>query len=59
MVSIGDKEEIKVVDTSQNYGLEVEQFGRCIRDGEKLHVSHEFTLKNARLMDRILKEINY
>ena len=59
VVSIGDKEEIKVVDTPQNYGLEVEQFGRCIRDGEKLHVSHEFTLKNARLMDRILKEINY
>ena len=59
VVSIGDKEEIKVVDTPQNYGLEVEQFGRCIRDGEKLHVSHEFTLKNARLMDRIIKEINY
>ena len=59
VVSIGDKEEIKVVDTPQNYCMEVEQFGRCIRDGEKLHVSHEFTLKNARLMDRILKEINY
>ena len=59
VVSIGDKEEIKVVDTPQNYGLEVEQFGRCILEGEELHVSHEFTLKNARLMDRILKEINY
>ena len=59
MLSVGDKEEVKVVDTPQNYRLEVEQFGRCIREGEKLHVSHEFTLKNARLMDRILKEINY
>lgn len=59
MLSVGDKEEVKVVDTPQNYRLEVEQFGRCIREGEKLHVSHEFTLKNARLMDRILKEIKY
>ena len=59
VVSVGNKEEVKVIDTPQNYGLEVEQFGRCIRDGEKLHVSHEFTLKNARLMDRILKEIKY
>ena len=59
VVSVGNKEVVKVIDTPQNYGLEVEQFGRCIREGEKLHVSHEFTLKNARLMDRILKEINY
>lgn len=59
VVSVGNKEVVKVIDTPQNYGLEVEQFGRCIRDGEKLHVSHEFTLKNARLMDRILKEIKY
>ena len=59
VVSVGNKEVVKVIDTPQNYCMEVEQFGRCIRDGEKLHVSHEFTLKNARLMDRILKEINY
>ena len=59
VVSVGNKEVVKVIDIPQNYRLEVEQFGRCIRDGEKLHVSHEFTLKNARLMDRILKEINY
>ena len=59
VVSVGNKEVVKVIDTPQNYGLEVEQFGRCILEGEELHVSHEFTLKNARLMDRILKEINY
>ena len=59
VVSVGNKEVVKVIDTPQNYGLEVEQFGRCILAGEELHVSHEFTLKNARLMDRILKEINY
>ena len=59
VVSVGNKEVVKVIDTPQNYGLEVEQFGRGILEGEELHVSHEFTLKNARLMDRILKEINY
>ena len=59
VVSLNGKEELKVIDTPQNYRLEVEQFGRCILEGEKLHVSHEFTLKNARLMDRILQEIKY
>ena len=57
--SVGNKEEVKVVDTPQNYRLEVEQFGRCIAEGEALHVCHEFTLKNARLLDRILKVIGY
>ena len=59
VVSVGGKEEVKVVDTPQNYCLEVEQFGRCIAEGEELHVSQEFTLKNARLMDRILETIHY
>lgn len=59
VISVDGKEEVKVIDTPQNYCLEVEQFGRCIREGEKLHVSHEFTLKNAQLIDRILKSINY
>ena len=59
VLSVGDKEEVKVVETPQNYRLEVEQFGRCILEGEELHVSHEFTLKNAKLLDRILKIIGY
>ena len=59
VVSVGGKEEVKVIETPQNYCLEVEQFGRCIVEGEKLYVSNEFTLKNARVMDRILKAINY
>ncbi|MBR4981832.1 MAG: Gfo/Idh/MocA family oxidoreductase [Lachnospiraceae bacterium] len=59
VITVEGKEEVKVIDTPQNYCLEVEQFGRCILDGEKPFVSHEFTLKNARLMDRILKTIRY
>lgn len=51
--------EVKTVEAPQNYRLEVEQMGRCILDGEKLHVSHEFTLMNLRVIERILKEIGY
>ena len=39
--------------------LEVEQLGRCIAEGEKQHVTHEFTLMNARTLDRVLKAIGY
>ena len=58
-VCVDGKEEVTLVETPQNYGLEAEQLGRCILEGEKPYVSNEFTLKNARLMDRILKEIKY
>ena len=51
--------ETKTLTVPQNYRLEVEQLGRCITEGETPHVSHEFTLRNARTMDRILKEIGY
>ena len=41
----------------QNYKLEIEQLGRCILEGEKPHVSSEFSIKNAELMDRVFEEI--
>ena len=59
VINVEGKEEVKVVDTPQNYKLEVEQLGRCILEGEKPHVSNEFTLMNARVLDWILKEIQY
>ncbi len=43
----------------QNYKLEIEQLGRCISDGEKPHITPEFSIKNAELIDRVLKEIGY
>ena len=58
-INVNGKEEVKIVDTPQNYKLEVEQMGRCILNGEVPYVSNEFTLTNARVMDRILKEIGY
>ena len=35
----------------QNYMLEIEQFGRCILEGEKPLVDREETLRNARVLD--------
>ena len=53
------KNEIKSVYCPQNYRLEVEQFGRCIRNGEQPHVTREFTIRNLRTLERILDDIGY
>lgn len=48
-----------VMDIPNNYMLEVEQLGKCILDGEKPHVSHEFSIGNAEAMDMILESCGY
>jgi len=58
-LTIGDEKTVKTVSTPHNYCLEAEQLGRCITDGEKPHISEEFSMMNARLMEKILKAINY
>lgn len=52
-------ETVKTVDSKQNYRLEVEKFGRVIADGEKPVVTADFSIRNAKLLDAILKEIDY
>ncbi len=42
-----------------NYALELEQLNQCIMGNEKPHISAEFSIKNAELLDRIFKEIGY
>ncbi|MCR5410698.1 MAG: Gfo/Idh/MocA family oxidoreductase [Lachnospiraceae bacterium] len=49
----------KTFEARQNYALEIEQFGRCIEDKEKPHVSEEFSIKNAELLDMILEKTDY
>lgn len=56
---VDGKEEVKTVKVLQNYRLEVEQLGRCIAEGEKPHVSEEFSLMNARTIDQVLEAIGY
>ncbi len=42
-----------------NYSLEIEQFSRSIAGDEKPHISPEFSVKNAELIDKVLAEIGY
>ncbi len=49
----------KNISVPNNYSLEVMQFGRCILDGEKPHISGDFSIKNMKLIDRVLQEIGY
>ncbi|MBQ5330422.1 MAG: Gfo/Idh/MocA family oxidoreductase [Oscillospiraceae bacterium] len=47
------------VTAASNYSLEIEDINRCILKGEKPLVSKDLSLKNAELLDRILKESGY
>lgn len=58
-LTIGDESVVKTVSTPHNYRLEIEQLGRCIIDGETPHVSNAFTMRNAKLMEKILGIIGY
>ncbi len=53
------KAEEKRVTAPQNYRLEVEQLGRCILEGEAPAVSPAFSLRVARVQDRILDAIGF
>lgn len=55
----GDGVTEKKVTVPHNYALEVEQMGRCIRGEEKPHITAAFSIKNAKLIDSVLKEIGY
>jgi len=54
------KETIKRKGTiPHNYSLEIEQFSGCILHGDRPHISPEFSIKNAELMDKVLEDIGY
>jgi len=42
-----------------NYALELEQLSRCILGDEKPHITAEFSIRNAVLIDGVLREIGY
>lgn len=58
-VCVDGVETVKKVSVPQNYSLEVSQLGRCITDGEKPHVSKEFSLMNADVLGRVLDTVGY
>ena len=47
------------ISVPQNYSLEIENMSRCILYGDKPHISPAFSIRNAELIDRVLKEIGY
>lgn len=53
------KEMTRKVTARQNYALEVEQVNKAITGSEDLIVTPEFSMKNAKLMEEILKKIGY
>ena len=53
------KEIVKKVSVPQNYTLEIEQLNRCISANEKPHITEEFSIYNAKLIDEILIKIGY
>ncbi|MCI8995666.1 MAG: Gfo/Idh/MocA family oxidoreductase [Lachnospiraceae bacterium] len=52
-------DELRKVEVPNNYCLEVEQLGRCIRNGETPYVSAEFSVALAETVDRVLETIGY
>lgn len=55
----GTREFHPSINVSHNYMLEIEQLGRCIEKGEAPHITPEFSIKNAEVMDMVLSHIGY
>ena len=55
----GSVKEKRVVETPNNYQLEVEQLGRCIENGERPRVTEEFSIAQVRTVERILQAVGY
>lgn len=58
-VCVDSVETLKKVTVPQNYSLEISQLGRCILDGEKPHVSKEFSIMNANVLGQVLDAAGY
>ncbi len=55
----GEGKITRSLNARNNYALESEQFGRCIAEGEKPHVTKEFSIRNSEFIDRVLADIGY
>ena len=55
-----DKEIIeRKISVPQNYSLEIAQLNSCILNGEPQHITPDFSIKNAELMDEVFRKIGY
>ena len=58
-ITSGGKVYNPMINAGQNYMLEIEQLGRCIENGETPHITSDFSIRNAELIDKILVQIGY
>jgi len=58
-IRIGGESWTERIASPDNYMLEVEQFGRCILEGEPYRFSHQESLDNAALLEKALSDIGY
>lgn len=56
---VDGEKTVKTVRALQNYRLEIEQFGRCVEGLETPHITEEFSVKNARVIDKALEAMGY
>lgn len=54
-----DGVKVREIDVPQNYALEIDQLSLSIRGEDTPHVTEAFSIKNAKLIDAVLKEIGY
>lgn len=55
-----DKEIIeRKISVPQNYSLEIAQLNSCILNGDPQHITPDFSIKNAELMDEVFRKIGY
>jgi len=55
-----DKEVIeRKISVPQNYSLEIAQLNSCILNGEPQHITPDFSIRNAELMDEVFRKIGY
>lgn len=50
---------VRKVEVPNNYCLEVEQFGRCVRNEETPYLTEEFSVTLADTVDKVLGQIGY
>ncbi len=58
-ITTSEGERVQTVTAPQNYALELDQLSRCILGEETPLLTPEFSIKNAKLIDRVLREIGY
>jgi len=54
-----DGVKVREIDVPQNYALEIDQLSLSIWGEDTPHVTEAFSIKNAKLIDAVLKEIGY